>query len=130
MLCPPLRFFVFLGACLVATPAPISPIQTANFFEHRPGLLAAAPSLCTLLDSADRPIAPLQTLVSLNSEGEVTYLLLYPPDTRPAALRSAFLDTSSAPGRFVSLLDSTRSPAGRAVLVRAHSTYHFAPASP
>ncbi len=93
-------------------------VTKENFPARRTALLAAAARVCVLLDTDGTPIAPARIHVSLNSDGEVTYLFEFPAATRPASLRTDVL-ASLGSGYFFAVTDHTVSPAGRAVLVRA-----------
>lgn len=93
-------------------------ITKDNFASHRAVLLEAAARVCVLLDTDGKLITPARTYVSLNLDGEVTYLFEYPASTRPASLHSDLI-ASLGSGYFVAVTDRTLSPAKRVVLVRA-----------
>ncbi len=102
--------------------------QTGTFADHRSALHAAASCVCTLLDSADAVLSPERVLVTLNREGEVHFLILYPAATRPVRLTVPFLEAQSA-GCFCELTDATGPEPRRAILLKNRSSYVF-PSAP
>jgi hypothetical protein len=93
-------------------------VSKTNFSGYRAELLTAAPRVCALLDADGKSLAPASTHLSLNREGEVTCLFVYPASTRPASLRSDLI-ASLGSGYFIAVTDHTVSPARRTALVRA-----------
>ena len=103
--------------------------QAETFADHRAALRAAAPAVCTLLDSAGAALPPERVLVTLSHEGEVCFLILHPPAARPARLKTPFLE-AQAVGAFCVLTDATRPEPLRALLLKDKSTYAFPSPAP
>ena len=110
------------------TPPSVTP---ENFAKHRPALLAAAGRVGALSAAAGHDLVPARVLVTIDAHGGVRFLLLYPPESRPARLSMVVLNTLP-PGYFCLVADETTSPARRLVLLkdRADCTLGAAASAP
>jgi len=115
-------------AAALLVPAPTLPLTPENFDSLRPALLAIAPLLAAATDTSGKMLDPTRVLVSLTTEGEVRYLLLYPSDLRPAGFSMPALATLPR-GYFCTLSDQRTTPPGRAILFKERPVHAF-PALP
>lgn len=107
------------------TPPPATILNPEVFEQHRARLLETAGEVCALLDAGDHALAPERVLVSLNPEGEVCYLFIYPAGTTATRLRCRYLETA-APGSFVLAKEGAATAPRHAVLVRGRSGLNLA----
>lgn len=112
------------SAALLLPSTEAADFSVLTFAAHHRSLLAAAPRLLSLTDSAGQPLAPARCLVSLNPQGEVRVTFLYPASIRPTRLRFDLLDLQP-PGPFCLLSDQTSAPSKRVILLRETPVYVF-----
>lgn len=100
--------------------------SAATFSIHRQALEAAVDRLCNLLDPEGRPVASTRDLVSLNRQGEVRIVRLYPADAPADAVRFELL-AALPPGQFCIVTDHRADPPGQTILQREKPLYPLAP---
>lgn len=109
--------------------SPDAVLSAATLDQHRAALLAAAPRVCTLLDSSGKTIGSQRVLVSIFQDHEVRFHFLFPPSSRPARLRMPLLAALRGEA-FCVVADLRRDPPSRAILTPESPEHSFASSSP
>lgn len=118
-----------LPAAASLLPADAGPLSSTTLDKHRATLLAAAPSVCMLLDPAGKAMEAQRVLVSVFQDHEVRFHFLFPPAARPARLRMPLLANQRGEA-FCAVSDLRQSPPARVILTPESLEHTFAPAAP